>query len=320
MKVGLVGGVNSSFVTLKKLVEHGFNLTCVFGYKPSEDMIVSGFNDFEHYSLQNNLNYHQFTRINDSADIIKKAELDVLFVVGVSQLVSKEILDAPSLGCIGFHPTALPKGRGRAPLAWIVKNTENGAANFFQITDVADAGPIFVQKKFDVSEEDDATSVESKMLIAIERALDSWLPELKKGVWDPVPQNEIEATEYGVRKLEDGLINWNESANSILRLIRAASSPHPGAFSYFGLDKVIVNKARSEKTLAIQGCIGRVLKIKNNELLIQTGNGLIWVSDYMTEGALPKVGERLGYLPEYEIHSLKTEIKQIKKHLGITNE
>lgn len=317
MRVGLIGGVCSSFHTLKKLVEHGFNVVIVLGYKPSEGMVVSGYSDFEQYCLDENLNYAPFTKINDKANIIKSEQLDVLFVVGISQLVGDEIINAPRLGCIGFHPTALPNGRGRAPLAWLVKNIENGAANFFAITDIPDAGPIFIQIPFTVTEEDDARTVETKLLTAMDKALDGWLPSLKSGIWNPVPQDEAGATEYGMRRPEDGLLSWNNSAYECLRLIRASAPPHPGSFSYFGLNKIIIRKAYIETSLSISGCVGRILKIKNNELLIQTGDGLIWITDYALEGIKLKVGDRLGYLPEYEINLIKTEIYEIKKHLGI---
>ena len=39
---------------------------------------------------------------------------------------------------IGFHPTALPRGRGRAALAWLILKRENGAATFFELRDGVD--------------------------------------------------------------------------------------------------------------------------------------------------------------------------------------
>ena len=320
MRVGLIGGVSSSFVTLKKLIEHGFNVSAVFGYKPSEGMVVSMYCDFEKYALDNGLKFYAFTKINDHSSQVREAKLDVIFVVGISQLISNEIINSARLGCIGFHPTALPKGRGRAPLAWMVKNSENGAASFFQITNVADAGPIFVQEGFKVSEEDDVSSVESRLLEAMDVALDRWLPKLKSGQWNPINQNDYEATEYGLRKPEDGLIDWSNSANSILSLIRASSYPHPGAFSYSGLEKIVVNKARLELSFKIEGCVGRILKVKEGELLIQTGKGLIWISSLQIQGGLPKVGERLGYMSEVEINKLKRELNDIKKYIGMLDE
>jgi methionyl-tRNA formyltransferase len=316
MKVGLIGGVNSSFVTLQKLVEHNFNVTDVFGYKPSQATIVSGYNDFEGFCAASAINYHPFTKINEKAGLIKNIDFDVLFVVGISQLVNDIIIGSPKLGCVGYHPTLLPKGRGRAPLAWLVHEKQDGAANFFVITEEADAGPIFIQEPFTVTKEDDAQSVEDKLLAATKVALDKWLPKLANGEWDPKPQNESLATEFGVRKPDDGLIKWELPANNIVNIIRTSSPPHPGAYTFLGNEKVVINKVVEENELKIKGCVGRVLKIQDERILVQTGAGLVWACALETSANI-RVGVRLGYLAEQEIFDLKNEIRQIKKHLGL---
>ena len=83
----------------------------------------------------------------------------------------------PRLGSVGFHPTFLPAGRGRAPLAWLTLDTGPGAASFFLIDDGIDSGPIFVQEPFEVTPQDYAGDVGTKLLDATTRALDRWLPE-----------------------------------------------------------------------------------------------------------------------------------------------
>lgn len=311
MRVGFIGGVNSSLVTLSKLIQHDLNVVAVFGYKPSQNMIVSGYNDLECFSNENMLNFIPFTRINDHIKDVKSLDLDVLFIVGISQLVCEEIVQSPKLGCIGFHPTLLPRGRGRAPIAWLVHEGENGAANFFLINNVADSGPIFVQEHFYVDESDTAKSVEDKLLNAAEIALDRWLPKFKKGEWNPMPQSEYFATEYGVRKPEDGLIEWHKSASEISRLIRAASNPHPGAYTFFNMEKVIVENCSIENDLRIKGCVGRVLKEKGSCILIQTGDGLIWLHEIKTKLNI-KVGDRLGFQVEQEIFEIKKDLQNIK--------
>lgn len=319
MRVGFIGGVNSSFCTLQKLVEHNLDVVGVFGYKPSKHMIVSGYNDFEGFCSGNDIAYYPFTKINEHVELIKELNLDVLFVVGISQLISDDIIGAPKLGCIGYHPTLLPKGRGRAPIAWLVQEQQTGAANFFLITDEADAGPLFVQEPFEVLEGDDAASVEDKLLKSTAVALDKWLPKLKSGHWDPVPQDDNVATEYGVRKPDDGVIDWNLPSSEIIRLVRAAAPPHPGAYSFLNLDKIVVNKVELETSLNIKGCVGRVLKVADGKLLVQTGKGLVWLSHWESTGSSPRVGERLGYLPQDELYRIKLDIAEIKKKLGIEN-
>ena len=315
MRVGLIGGVESSQILLEKLIEHDFSIIKVYAYAPRKTEMTSGYVDLSVYCEGKGVAYQKFQKINDHANEIVDDGLDVLFVVGLSQLVSPKITDAPSLGCVGFHPTALPRGRGRAPLGWLTEKREDGAATFFELSEVADAGGIFVQQPFSVTEDDNARTVYDKLLAAMQTALDRWLPQLRAGQWNPVAQDEAAATEYGIRKPEDGLIDWNRPAHQIFRLIQAAANPHPGAFTFSGMDKLTVLAARREETLPITGIPGRVLKVREEELLLQTGDGLLWLTEYRGNSRSIRVGDRLGYLSELEIYNIKQEIADLQKQL-----
>lgn len=69
---------------------------------------------------------------NDIKEQIRKSSVDILFVVGLSQLIDEDIIRMPRFGCVGFHPTKLPKGRGRAPMAWLILDRGEGAATFLK--------------------------------------------------------------------------------------------------------------------------------------------------------------------------------------------
>lgn len=313
IRVGLIGGVGSSTITLRKLCEYDLEIVEVFGYRPKNTKFVSGYQDLEPICLENSINFTPFVKINDHAERIQSLNFDFLLVVGVSQLVSAAIIDAPKLGAIGFHPTKLPKGRGRAPVAWLVHEIGEGAATFFMLEEVADAGAIVAQESFDVTLEDDAKSVESKLYEAMNIALDSLLPQLVKNELQPVFQDDSSATEFGIRKPEDGLIDWSYSAYDIDRLIKAASEPHPGAFTYSDDRRIEVKSSRIEKDLKIKGVQGRILKINENEVLVQTGEGLVWVSIVLNDTDKIRVGSLLGYKVELEIHELKKQIAELKE-------
>mgnify|MGYP001950041401 CR=1 FL=1 len=220
----------------------------------------------------------------------------------------------PKLGCIGFHPTKLPEGRGRAPIAWIILEQKQGSASFFLMGKGADDGPIFTQSIFEIEENDDAKSVQSKIGENINLALDNWLPDLRKGIWNPIPQNHALASWFGKRGPNDGWINWNNSAIYINRLIKASSTPHPGAYSYFKDAKVIIWKSEVEEEIKIQGVVGCVLLTDEKKgFLIQCGNGLLWVCKIQIESKIAlKVGDKLGYNIEDELYNLKKKMKNEK--------
>jgi methionyl-tRNA formyltransferase len=315
-KVLVIGAVNTTKHTLNQLVKYGFDVVGVMGHQPANTASVSGWTDLESQSKNLHLTFKGFKKINDleNLDWAREKQPDIIFAVGFSQLMAQEWLDMPRLGCIGFHPTKLPQGRGRAPLAWTVLEQTFGSATFFLMGQGADDGPIFVQEIFPIEADDDAASVEKKIEQAIITSLDKWLPELKKGIWEPIAQDEAQASWYGKRALEDGHINWNNSAFYIDRLIKASSHPHPGAYTYFKDTKLIVWKSELETTIPIKGVIGRVLLVDTEKgYLIQCREGLLWLKQIeLSEGLKLQVGDKLGYNIEDEIFKIKQLLKTSK--------
>jgi methionyl-tRNA formyltransferase len=226
-------------------------------------------------------------------------------------------------GCVGFHPTMLPEGRGRAPIAWLTLLGKSGAATFFCLEDDADSGAILCQEPFSVDLSDSAEDVMKSMNLAIERTLDQWLPRLRMGEWGGQVQDHKKATYYGKRNREDGLIEWNHSAAELWALVRSSSKPYPGAFTYLGSHRLIVWRASIERERTFLGVIGRILE-KDSEkgLLVQTGNGLLWLSEYQFEDSdadPPKlmVGKKLGLSPQWELHLLRKTVENLKMRLDL---
>ena len=87
---------------------------------------TSDYQRLEDIARKAGVTYHDFRNINapEIVETVRRWEPDLLFVVGLSQIVRKELLQVPKVGCVGFHPTWLPEGRGRAPVAWLTTGTQ----------------------------------------------------------------------------------------------------------------------------------------------------------------------------------------------------
>ena len=83
-----------------------------------------------------------------------------------------------------------------------------------------------------------------KIIPASGRVLSRSLDDILSGNATGTPQDESQATKYGRRRPEDGLIDWSKSAREIHNLVRAVTRPYPGAFFYNGNKKVMVWKTR----------------------------------------------------------------------------
>ncbi len=318
----LAGATSSTRLTLEALIRHQAPVAGVLEFRPDDPSAVSGFARLADVAEQAGIPCVGFQNINapDTVAQIRAWQPDVCFVVGLSQLVKSELLGVPRLACVGFHPTCLPRGRGRAPVAWLVSDATPGAATFFVMDAGADSGPILVQEPFAVSPNDDATDVTRSLEQAIRRALDRWLPRLLAGEWDPCPQDDALATYHAKRAPEDGWIDWSHSAEEIHRLIRLATRPHPGAYTYLKDRKLMVWRAAVESAYPIRGVIGRVLLTDPQRgALLQTGNGLLWLTEtaWAEESPTEKppkliVGQRLGYVVEDELNRLMRRVTELE--------
>jgi methionyl-tRNA formyltransferase len=321
-RIVFAGSVSSSRRTLQGLLRHRANVVGVLGLSLKAAHNVSGYVRLDDLARAANIPYLDFDKINAPEIItaIRTWQPDLLFIVGLSQLVDNELLSVPTKGCIGFHPTWLPEGRGRAPIAWLVLDGRPGAATFFLMEQGVDSGPILVQEPVYVSSRDYAADVIEKLENAIDVALDRWLPRLIAGEWNPIPQDESLATYNGRRAPTDGLIDWRLPAEQIHALIRATSHPHPGAYTYLKDRKLIVWRSSLGPKLAYRGVIGRILYVDANYgWLVQTGDGLIWLSEVEFADTMDKdpqlelrVGMRLGYVVEDEIYGLKRQLERME--------
>lgn len=305
MKVGVVGGVLSTKILIEKLAQHGFKDVHVWGYQPMKIENVSGWCDLRIISNVSGFQHSSFVKVVDCENEIKKYNPDILFVVGLSQIVPASIMEIPRFGSLGFHPTSLPKGRGRAPIAWLILKESHGAATFFSLRAGVDDGPIVAQEFFDVLPVDDARDIEKKILISEGLALDSLLPALNKnGELAMTEQDHSVASWYGRRSPADGWINWACSAHEIQKLIRASTLPHPGAFTYSETITLKIWKAQVINEPCM-GVVGRILRVDTDSFLVQTGDGLLEISEWSSSvDWCPRVGIMLGYYVESEVYNL----------------
>ena len=328
-RIVLAGSVDSSRWTLEELTNHGAQVVGVLGLAPNKSSRVSDYVHLRASAVAAGAGYLDFEKINNGTVIaqVEAWKPDVLFVVGLSQLVGKKLLALPTRAVVGFHPTKLPQGRGRAPLVWLILSGKRGAATFFEIDEGVDSGPILVQEPFEVGPDDYASDVMSSLETATRRALARWIPALISGEWSPRPQDHSRATWTGARLPADGLIHWSKPATEVFTLIRAASRPYPGAYTHVDDHRLRVWRASLADRPAVSGALGRVLEIgTDGNLLVQTGDGSIWLTEIEWDedwgGPHPqiRVGTRMGYVVENEIFRLQQRLATLESRLEALDE
>lgn len=185
--------------------------------------------------------------INDESTIaaIRQHRLDWLFIIGWSQIANTAVLQAPSLGVLGIHPTLLPVGRGRAAIPWaILKRLPETGVTLFQLAEGVDTGPIVAQRQIPLGPDCDATWLYQAVNDAHVDLIREVMPKLAARQLAPTAQDESRASVWPGRKPDDGQIDLEGSVNDAACLVRAVSRPYPGAFTHIEGRRIIIWKAR----------------------------------------------------------------------------
>ncbi|CAM4205913.1 methionyl-tRNA formyltransferase [Lacicoccus alkaliphilus] len=284
-----IGSVISSEIVLESLIENGCPPDMVFSLKEDYSADVSGYSDLSKVATEHGLKYVDFRHINDDEHIRLMEEMapDYIFVIGLSQLVGPRIINAARNGVIGFHPTALPKFRGRAAIPWqILLGVRASKCSLFYIDDGTDTGEIIDQEPYVIGGDDYAEDVEAASNAALKRMMPGVIQKIKDGALTSRPQDEAAATYLLKRVPEDGRIDWNDSVRDIHKLIRATSKPYPGAFSTYKGEKVIFWRGEVQTNDTYYGLPGQIIRSGGGGIEIFCRDGILKVTDYEMEAGV----------------------------------
>ena len=140
----------------------------------------------------------------------------------------------------------------------------------------ADAGQIIGQARVEIEFEDTAHMLYRRLTAAAGRLLEEMLPAILDKTAPRISQDESQATKYGGRRPEDGILDFSNAAMTAYNLIRAVTTPYPGAFAFVDGRKWMVWWARPESGSAREAMPGTVIQLnKSNGCKIACGDGIL---------------------------------------------
>ena len=304
MRIILIGQAAFGEKTLEKLVGKGEEVLAV--YCPP-DPPGGKLDPMKQKALQLGIPVHQpktFKNPEVQGQFISlKADLGILAFVG--QIIPPPIFSAPKFGSICYHPSLLPKYRGRSAINWALINGETVTGfTIFWLDKGIDTGPILLQKEVPVDPEDTAGTLYFNKLFPMGvEAMGEAVDIIKAGNPPRTVQDESKATYDPPCSDEHAKIDWSKPAHEVHNLIRGCD-PQPGAQTTWRGKMVRVFDARLQKG-ANSSSAGEVTGIGSEEISIALNGGTLAVKRMRGEGAKVsgaefakevnlKVGDRLG--------------------------
>lgn len=242
----------------------------------------------------NNIPVLQPENVNDPASIeaLKKLNPELIVVVSFGQIISNDIINIPTQGCINVHPSLLPELRGATPLqSAILQGLTQTGITIMIMDEKMDHGPILAQVAIPVAHNETYISLAEKT-IDIGRTL--FVDTVKKwlnGQITPQEQDHTKATFTKLLKKETGKITGDVSVAHIDRMIRALH-PWPGVWCEYegkrikvlAVGRTIADQSHPAGTLFTSSAL-------DNGAWYQCADGAIELLSVQPEGKTAMSGE-----------------------------
>ena len=195
----------------------------------------------------------------------------------------EDFLNIPDHGTIQYHPSLLPLHRGPSSINWpiIQGRTETGLSIFWPDNGL-DTGPILMQKKVEIGENDTLGSIYFDKLfpMGVDAMLES-IDLVRDGKAPKDVQDDSLSTYESWCRKGDAEIDWSKPVAEIHNLIRGAD-PAPGAWTT--INGVQVQLFESRKTGETGGAPGEIVAAGEDGLVIAAAGGQVTVGRVRAEG------------------------------------
>ncbi|MDR3509825.1 MAG: methionyl-tRNA formyltransferase, partial [Caulobacteraceae bacterium] len=208
--------------------------------------------------------------------------LEAAVVVAYGQILTREVLEAPRLGCFNLHGSLLPRWRGAAPIQRAVMAGDAvSGVEVMHMSEGLDEGPVLMSASVPLDRLETAGSLHDRLApigaALLVRALDA----LAKGEAVETPQ-ALEGLTYAKKiRRSETRIDWSRPAVEVDRRIRGLS-PFPGAWTMAPSERgpVRVKLLLSE----VEDGKGEPGEVLDDALLIACGEGAVRLLRAQREG------------------------------------
>lgn len=160
-------------------------------------------------------------KTEESLEIIKKYNPDVIVVAAYGQILPKSVLEAPKYGCVNIHGSLLPKYRGASPIQQSVLNGDKVTGITTMLMDVGlDTGDILLTCETEIGENETSGELFDRLALMGGDLILETLTALENGTVTPQKQDESLASHTS--KIDKSLcpIDFSKTAQEVHNQVR----------------------------------------------------------------------------------------------------
>lgn len=154
---------------------------------------------------------------------------DLIVVMAFGQILRKNVLELPRLGCLNAHASLLPRWRGASPIQAAILNGDTvSGVTIMQMDPGIDTGPMLKSQALPIEPYDTTVTLSAKMADLAAELLLETIPAYAEGTLLPQPQPEEGACYTGMISKQDGMLDFSQSADALVCKVHAYN-PWPAA-------------------------------------------------------------------------------------------
>ncbi len=282
MKIVFMGTPDIAVPCLQKIIDEKYEILGVVTQpdKPKGRGKKLGMSPVKELAIENNIPVYQPVKARDKEfiDKIKSLNPDVIVVVAFGQILPKEILEIPKLGCINVHVSLLPKYRGAAPINWVIINGEEktGVTTMY-MDEGLDTGDMILKTEVNLDENITAGELHDKMMNIGAETLKETLRLIEEGNAPREVQNHEEFSYAPIMNKSLGNIDFSKSAREINNLVRGVN-PWPSAYTTYNdvIMKVWKTKVLDEKSTKD---VGTIIDVSKDGIKVSTIDNVLLIEE-----------------------------------------
>lgn len=232
-------------------------------------------------ALDRGLPVFQPEKIRRDFSLLREWAPDLMVVAAYGQILPREVLELPRLGCINLHASLLPRHRGASPIqAAILAGDPETGITVMAMDEGLDTGDILLKRSVPIGTEETAGSLHDRLAALAAPALLEALDRIANGTLRREAQETALATYAPKLEKHDGRLDWRQPAEALARRVRAMT-PWPGATAR--LNGAIL-KIHATATAPFEGAPGTVLAAGLEGLVVAAGSGSLVLRELQLEG------------------------------------
>lgn len=290
MRLAFLGTPEFAVPSLAALVEAGHEIAAVYSRPPKPRGRGQALqpSPVQAFAETRGLEVRTPVSMKDAAEVaaFKALDLDAAVVVAFGQILTREVLESPRLGCFNLHASLLPRWRGAAPIQRaIIAGDHMTGVQVMRMTEGLDEGPVIEGQTVRIDALDTAATLQARLAEVGAQLLPEALRGIVDGTMVETPQSADGVTYAKKISASEARIDWSRPAHDIDCHIRGLS-PFPGAWFEAPSERGPVRvKALLSQAGELEGAPGEVL---DEQFLIGCGDGSVRILRAQREGKGPQ--------------------------------